>query len=160
MPQTIVNQQSSLPQKLPLRVALRDALLKLRRGRLEPRKLALSIGVGVFIGMLPLPGLQTFVWLGLIALLPVDPILTYAFTWVSNPLTVLPFTFAELELGSLLATGSWQRVSLHDVHNLHAAARFGYHLGIGGLTFSVLSAAIAFIIAQALALLLWRSRSS
>ena len=150
--------QRPIPPKGSPRKALRDAILRLRCGRLAPRRLALSVSVGVFIGLLPIPGLQTFVWLGLVALLPIDPIVTYAFTWVSNPLTVLPFTFAELELGSWLFTGRWLKVTLHEFVDVYAATRFGYHLGIGGLILSILCAALAFMISQPLATRLSETR--
>lgn len=124
--------------------SLRDAWTLLHQARLRPTRLALAAGVGVFIGMLPLPGLQTFVWLGLVALLRVDPIVSYACTWFSNPITVVPFTVIELELGSLLVSHHWLSVDWTHVISAQVAMRHGAYLAVGGSLFATISGVATF----------------
>jgi uncharacterized protein len=131
---------------------LQGALLRLRGGELGPRRLALSVATGVFIAMLPIPGFQTFVWLGLVAIFPIDPILTYACTWVSNPLTLAPLTFLELEIGSLIFTRHWLDISQAQLVTLHGALKLGSHLMIGGLAFALGCAVVTYQLAHILAL--------
>jgi uncharacterized protein (DUF2062 family) len=105
----------------------------------------------VFIGLLPIPGLQTFVWLGFVAIFPIDPIITYACTWVSNPLTVLAFTVLELKLGALVVA---QRSLADDVVNgltLRGALRLGNHLILGGGLLAAMCGLIAYLVAYVIA---------
>lgn len=130
-------------KRASLHQAWRGAVSRLREG--HPKRLALSAGLGVFIGLLPIPGLQTFVWLGFVAIFPIDPIITYACTWVSNPFTVLALTVLELKLGTLVVA---QR-SLTDMVNgftLRGALRLGHHLMVGGALLAAVCGLIAYCI--------------
>jgi uncharacterized protein (DUF2062 family) len=89
--------------------------------------------------------------LGFIAVLPIDPVISYASTWISNPLTVLPFTFAEIEIGSMISTGRWQRVSISEMGSIQRAVHLGLRIGLGALLFASVSAIIAFALSYALA---------
>ncbi len=119
-------------------------MLRLREGRLDPQRLALSASTGVFIGLLPVPGLQTFVWLGLVMILPVDPIITYGCTWVSNPLTVLPVTLLEMQLGSLIFSRSWLSMAGVRSFTQMEILREGGHLLVGGLLLAMASGLVAY----------------
>lgn len=130
------------------RQALHGAMLRLRNGRLDSKGVALSVGVGVFIGLLPVPGLQTFVWLGLVAILAIDPIITYACTWVSNPMTVLPFTLLEMELGSWVVTRHWLSITKVKNLTLMGMLRQGGHLMAGGLLLAAASGILAYCITR------------
>jgi len=138
-------------QRRSLHRAWHAAASRLREGRILPERLALSAGIGVFIGLLPLPGLQTFVWLGFVAIFPIDPLITYACTWVSNPLTVLAFTVLELKLGALVVTQRSLAADLVNGLTLRGALRLGHHLMVGGVILSAACGLIAYSVAYIIA---------
>ena len=134
-----------------LQRAWRVAVSRLREGRVHPERLALSAGLGVFIGLLPIPGLQTFVWLGFVAIFPVDPLITYACTWVSNPLTVLTFTVLELKLGALVVAQRSLSTDMVNGFTLRGALRLGHHLMVGGVLLAAMCGLIAYCVAYIVA---------
>src|SRR3954465_2262176 len=78
---------------------------RVRGTRHTPARVALAVGVGLFVGCLPLYGLH-FVLCCLVCLpFGLDLVLCYLVANISNPL-VAPFLITlEVELGSLLTTG-------------------------------------------------------
>ncbi len=141
-----------------LQRTVRVAVLKTRRGKIRPRRLAMSTSVGVFVAMLPIPGCQTFAWLAMCAALRVDPVISYAFTWVSNPVTVVPLTILEMELGTVLCTGRFQPLPRNYRGALSAAAPIGLHVCVGALLVSIVCALLAFLISFKVAQRITRQR--
>lgn len=79
----------------------------LRGGEASPSRAALSVGIGLFIGCLPLYGLHFA--LCALACLPfgLDFVLAYLAANISNPLVAPLLIAVEVELGSKVLTGHW-----------------------------------------------------
>lgn len=72
----------------------------------SPCKKALSIALGVFIGIVPLWGLQTVIVLFLAYILRLNKVIAFAFSNISVP-PMIPFIiFASLKAGSLFVDGN------------------------------------------------------
>jgi uncharacterized protein (DUF2062 family) len=106
---------------------------------LSPARFAASVAVGLFVGSIPVFGVQ----LGLVLLVCIpfklDAAIAYVAAHISNPLTLPIFVLAELEVGSLVLAGHTARLSVHAVKSLGLAA-FGKELAVGAL---VVGAALA-----------------
>jgi uncharacterized protein (DUF2062 family) len=113
----------------------------------------------VFIGLLPIPGLQTFVCLGFVAILPIDPIITYACTWVSNPLTVLALTALELKLGAMVLAQRSLSAEMLSGFSPRDALRLGHHLMVGSVLLATGSGLIAYWVTHIVARRLAKSPS-
>lgn len=99
-----------------LAARIRTAWKRLRGGSLSPGRAAASVGVGLFVGFLPLYGIHSAIVLAICVPLRLDAAIAYLATHISNPLTA-PFLFAlEMQVGSLLLTG-------HGTEMTFAAAR-------------------------------------
>jgi uncharacterized protein (DUF2062 family) len=84
-------------------LALRDKLRQVIGVKDSPRKIALSFGIGIFLGMSPLLGLHTL--LGIVAawVFRLNKFVTLVGVYVTNPWTIVPiFTFATWLGGRLL----------------------------------------------------------
>ena len=84
-------------------MALRDKLRQVIGVKDSPRKIALSFGLGVFIGMSPILGLHTI--LGIIAawIFRLNKFVTLVGVYVTNPWTIVPiYTFATWLGGQIL----------------------------------------------------------
>lgn len=75
---------------------------RLRTPHLSARVVAVSIGVGLTIGLLPVYGLHGALVLAVCIPLRLDAVLAFAATMVSNPVTFPLLVFAELKLGEEL----------------------------------------------------------
>ncbi len=81
---------------------LRKAITWMRRQEGSPRYQAWGLAIGVFIGCLPIFGLQMLVSLGLASTMRGNKFLAMAGTWISNPVTNLPLFWLSYQLGALL----------------------------------------------------------
>jgi uncharacterized protein (DUF2062 family) len=99
------------PARSTLEEKLRAAWRRLRGGALSPTRAATSIGVGLFVGCLPLYGVHSVIVLAICVPLRLDSAIAYFAAHISNPLTA-PFLFAlELQIGSILLTGHGTELS-------------------------------------------------
>jgi len=74
----------------------------LAASNMPPRYDARGIGIGLFIGFAIPLGLQ-MVFLGVLrAVCPFNAVVAFAFTWVNNPLSVVPLYYGYYYFGSLL----------------------------------------------------------
>ena len=73
--------------------------LKFIRLRGHPKELARGLAAGVFAGMFPLFGLQTFIGVAIAFRIKGNPLMAAAGTWISNPLTYLPIYAFNYRLG-------------------------------------------------------------
>lgn len=64
-----------------------------------PHQLALGLAIGVFVGFLPIMGVQTWVALPIAALTGGNKALAVAGVWISNPVTFIPFYYACYRFG-------------------------------------------------------------
>jgi uncharacterized protein (DUF2062 family) len=79
---------------------------------LAPARAAAAVFIGVFIGFVPIYGLQTMTAIGLAILFRLNKPLTFAATFVNNPLLQPIMVVGSLELGHLLLDRKLWRVAL------------------------------------------------
>jgi uncharacterized protein (DUF2062 family)/trans-aconitate methyltransferase len=96
------------------------ALLK---EKLDPGRAAAAVFLGIFIGIVPIYGLQTLAAVGAAFLFKLNKPLTVAGTFINNPLLQPLIVLSSVELGCLLRLGSFQPLTLSSL----AAART--HIG-------------------------------
>lgn len=87
--------------------------------RLDPWRAAAAVFLGIFIGIVPIYGLQTLAAVGAAVLFKLNKPLTVAGTFINNPLLQPLIVLSSVELGCLLIIGSFQPLSLSAL----AAAR-------------------------------------
>src|SRR5580658_679600 len=86
---------------------------------LDPGRAAAAVFLGIFIGIVPIYGLQTLAAVGVALLFRLNKPLTVAGTFINNPLLQPLIVFSSVELGCLLRVGSFQPLNLSAL----AAAR-------------------------------------
>lgn len=84
----------------------------MRKEGLDPRRAAAAVFLGIFIGIVPIYGLQTLAAIGVAVVFRLNKPLTVAATFINNPLLLPLIIFSSVELGCLLWTGSFQRLNL------------------------------------------------
>jgi len=97
----------------------RKFITLLLKERLDPGRAAAAVFLGIFIGIVPIYGLQTLAAVGVALLFRLNKPLTVAGTFINNPLLAPLIVFCSVELGCLLRLGSFQPLTLSDL----AAAR-------------------------------------
>lgn len=93
----------------------RNSVTSLLKERLDPGSAAAAVFLGIFIGIIPIYGLQTLAALGVALLFKLNKPLTVAGTFVNNPLLQPFIVFSSVELGCLLRLGSFQHLSLSSL---------------------------------------------
>ncbi len=91
-----------------LKAPLKKFAATLLTERLDPASAAAAVFCGVFVGIVPIYGLQTLAALGLAFLFRLNKPLTFASTFINNPLLQPLLVVASLELGGFLRHGSFQ----------------------------------------------------
>jgi len=81
---------------------LRYQYLRFVRLRATPANIARGFAIGIFWGMFPLPGVQMLTAILTAALLRSNKLAAAAGTWLSNPLTTIPLTLFNFEVGRRL----------------------------------------------------------
>jgi uncharacterized protein (DUF2062 family) len=79
---------------------------------LDPSRAAAAVFLGIFIGILPIYGLQTLTAVGVALLFRLNKPLTVAGTLINNPVLLPLIIFSSVELGCLLRNGSFQPLNL------------------------------------------------
>jgi uncharacterized protein (DUF2062 family) len=87
----------------------------LLKERLDPRRAAAAVFLGIFIGIMPIYGFHAFAAVGVALLFRLNKPLTVAGTLISNPLLQPLIVFSSVELGCLLRLGSFQPLTLSDL---------------------------------------------
>ncbi|MES2643198.1 MAG: DUF2062 domain-containing protein [Myxococcota bacterium] len=82
---------------------LRSWVHLLLRQHLSPSSIGLAVGVGVFLGSLPLYGIHIFVCIAVARWLKLNQALVYAAANISNPF------FAPFLISAQIAVGEWMR---------------------------------------------------
>jgi uncharacterized protein (DUF2062 family)/precorrin-6B methylase 2 len=116
---------------------------------MSPGRAAASIGVGLFVGCLPVYGAQFLIVLAVCMPLRLDAALAYLVSHVSNPLTLPLFLWLELEVGSLIFTGHRAVMRFDEVKRLGLAA-VGAELAVGALVCGVVLASLGAVVAWGL----------
>jgi uncharacterized protein (DUF2062 family) len=97
----------------------RKFITPLLKESLDPKRAAAAVFLGIFIGIVPIYGLQTLAAVGVAFLFKLNKPLTVAGTFISNPVFQPFIVFASVELGCFLRRGSFQPLNLSAL----AAAR-------------------------------------
>lgn len=108
------------------------ALFQRLRGAATPARLALSIGLGLFIGCLPLYGLHLTLCVLICVPLRLDAVAAYLAANISNPLVAPLLLLAEVQLGSLLLTGQLTNFDLASARRIGASG-VALQLGLGSV---------------------------
>ena len=119
-----------------LREALPELLYELRVEQGTPARHAVAVGLGTFIGCLPLYGLHLPLCLGVAHLARVNKLLCYLAAYINNPLTAPWITLAELELGHLVLHGALMPLTLQAAREASLWG-LGADLAVGSLLFAV-----------------------
>ena len=88
----------------------RQAWRRLRGGELTPWRAALSVGVGLVIGMTPAFGLHWLIVIAVCVPLRLDTGVAYLAANISMPFIAPFITFAEVETGALLLHGRFMAI--------------------------------------------------
>ena len=88
----------------------RQAWRRLRGGELTPWRAALSVGVGLLIGMTPAFGLHWLIVIAVCVPLRLDTGVAYLAANISMPFIAPFITFAEIETGALLLHGHFMAI--------------------------------------------------
>ena len=103
-------------------MALRDKLRQVIGLKDSPRKIALSFGIGVFVGMSPLLGLHTVLGIFIAWALRLNKFVTIVGVYVTNPWTIVPiYTFATwlgarlLGLEHILPEINWHSLGVKEL---------------------------------------------
>jgi len=82
----------------------------------SPKRIALGVGLGLFLAWLPLIGLQMFVALGLSFILKTNKFVSMVVVWVSNPFTMPFIYFPNFLLGrAILMKFGCQVMSIQEL---------------------------------------------
>ncbi|GGG35547.1 DUF2062 domain-containing protein [Bizionia arctica] len=107
----------------------------------SPKKKALSIALGVFIGFSPLWGLQTILVISLAIFLKLNKTIAFAFSNVSLPPFIPFIVIASLELGQLVL-GEKISYSIEEMmENFEAIEHLKTYL-VGSFTLAIIGAAV------------------
>jgi uncharacterized protein (DUF2062 family)/SAM-dependent methyltransferase len=131
-----------------LKAKLRGAWRRLRGGELTPLRAALSVAVGLAVGVTPLWGVHIFLVLAICVPLGLDAPVSYLAANISIP-PIAPFLgLAEVEIGSWLLT---RHALALDVETLRAMGpwAFAKELVVGTLLFSPAMAVLGGVVTYA-----------
>ena len=135
-----------------VRAVLRDAWTRLRGGELSANRAAGSVAVGLFVGFVPLYGIQTFICLAFTIPLRLDFPVAWAVTNFANPFTAPFIILFDIQLGRWIAQGTWAALSTSDFE-IKKLGPFLLHALLGG---AVAGAAAAVV--GGVSTLLWMRR--
>jgi uncharacterized protein (DUF2062 family) len=112
---------------------------RLLRGKSSPVRLGVSVGIGLFIGSLPLYGLHVWLCLALCLPLRLDGVAACLASNISNPFVAPFLILAEVELGSYLLHGEPASFDL-SLAKLHTISHVLYEAALGGVLIGTLLA--------------------
>ena len=98
---------------------VREFVSALLTERLDPGRAAAAVFIGIFVGIVPIYGLQTLAALGLALLFRLNKPLTFASTFINNPLLQPFIVIVSVELGHFIRFGSFQSWSLSALTGAH-----------------------------------------
>jgi uncharacterized protein (DUF2062 family)/2-polyprenyl-3-methyl-5-hydroxy-6-metoxy-1,4-benzoquinol methylase len=130
---------------------LRRAFWELRTEGAGPGREAAAIGIGVFIGCLPVFGLHLLLCLAIGWCLRLNRLKMYLAANISNPFFAPLLILVELEAGALLRRGSFHALTLDTVRNIDPWS-FGADLVVGsvavGGVLGLLTGAVTYALAR------------
>jgi len=137
----------------PLRARVRAraaAIWRLLRGAESPARLGVSVGIGLFIGTLPLYGLHLPLCLVICLPLRLDMPMAYLAANISNPLMAPFLVLAEVQLGALLLRGESLPFSLEAARRVGVAGLMMEAM-VGGVVLGAVLALLGGLVAFGIA---------
>jgi uncharacterized protein (DUF2062 family) len=104
--------------KKEVKERLKDAWRRLRGGELTPMRAALSVAVGIAIGVMPLWGLHWLLVLAICLPLRLDAGVAYLAANVSLPFIAPFITTTEIAVGTRIVEGHWPQITPQMVHTI------------------------------------------
>ncbi len=135
-----------------LQAHVRQFFTTLLTERLNPGRAAAAVFVGIFIGIVPIYGLQTVAALGLAVLFRLNKPLTFASTFINNPILQPLIVISSVELGCFVRTGAFQPWRLSALTGAHIKEDLLSWL-IGSLMLGILVGAVGAAITAVILLL-------
>ena len=131
---------------------LRHGYKQVLRIKSSPEDIALGMGLGVFIGLLPIIPLQTVVVLALALLLRCSKLTALIGTLITNPLTIPFFYLIMLRIGRFFLPDGRGRLN-PDHWTIGELLQAGWHfygsILLGGFVIAVPSAVLAYFLTLA-----------
>lgn len=135
----------------------RLAWRRLRGGELTPRRAALSVAVGLVIGMTPAFGLHWLIVIAVCVPLRLDTGVAYLAANISLPFIAPFITFAELETGALVLHGHFMSIAPSEVKTM-ALRTLAAELVVGTAIVAPAGGAVGGAITYGLVAWRWRRR--
>ena len=115
----------------------------------DPRKIAMGMAIGVFIGVTPTIPFHTVLAIGFIFLFRQNLPAALLGNWITNPITIPLFYFSEYEIGRYVLGWGPSEITLHQL-NFHELFKLGWEifvpLQLGGLILAPFFALPAYFI--------------
>jgi uncharacterized protein len=131
---------------------LRHGYKQILRIKSSPQDIALGMGLGVFIGLLPIIPLQTVVVLALALLLRCSKLTALIGTLITNPLTIPFFYLIMLRIGRFFLPDGRGRLN-PDHWTISELLQAGWHfygsILLGGFVIALPSAVLAYFLTLA-----------
>ena len=108
---------------------LKEFLHNLISLKISSSKIALSIAIGIFIGLMIPIGLQTVIIVPLATLLGCNVIVATTSTLISNPITMLPLYYTAIKIGEFLTGKS---LSWDNFETVISSPTWGNLTSLGG----------------------------
>lgn len=124
-----------------LREVLKATWQRLRGGELTPIRAALSVAIGLAIGVTPVWGFHFWLVLAVCVPLRLDAPVAYLAANISMPLIAPFLTLAEIEIGAHVRTGAWIALTA-DAVRAHGIGAFLGEIVIGTAIFAPTIAAL------------------
>jgi len=132
--------------------AIWPRVLHLLNEQIEPGRAAAAVLTGITMGIVPIYGLQSVVALALATVFRLNRPLTFAATFINNPI-LQPFLLAgSLQLGHRVTRGAWITLSMDALRQTDVATQV-WALGVGSVVLSLLvglpAAAVTYVVVAA-----------
>lgn len=141
-----------------LRPGLRKAWARLRGGELTPKRAALSVGIGIAIGLVPVYGAHWAIVLAVCMPLKLDAPIAYLAANISNPFFAPFLLLAEVQTGSLVMTGASLPFTKEAIYARGPLAFLGQTI-VGVLVVAPVAAVVVGMLTFAIASLFRRKRA-
>jgi uncharacterized protein (DUF2062 family) len=120
----------------------RNFITPLLKESLDPCRAAAAVFLGIFIGIIPIYGLQTLAAVGVALLFRLNKPLTIAGTFVNNPMLQPLIIVSSVELGCLLRVGSFQPLSALAAARTHLSKEQFFIWVIGSVALGILAGGV------------------
>jgi uncharacterized protein (DUF2062 family) len=109
----------------PIHRTIRYGYLRFIRLKGSSAQIARGLALGVFWGMFPLPGLQMAIAILTATVFRGSKIAAAAGTWLSNPITTLPFAALNFHIGQTLLGHEWSDLPTDNLRSLDGILNLG-----------------------------------